>query len=86
MKAWDEQETQPLPIFTGNQFQAVLDRYQLSWFAVAQAARVPVAPVWRIARGLPITPEHEQLVRHGLRRLTGVPYTGRIAVFEHVAR
>ena len=86
MKAWDEQETQPLPAFADNQFQAILDVHRLSWLTVAQTAQVPVTTVWRITRGLPITLEHRLLVRHGLRRLTGVPYTGRIAVFEHVAR
>lgn len=77
MKAWDEQETQPLPAFADNQFQAILDMHRLSWLTVAQAAQVPVATIWRIARGLPITPEHEQLVRRGLRRLTGVPYSSK---------
>lgn len=82
----DEMETQPLPALTSNSLQTLLDTYRLNWLVVAQATQVPVTTVWRITRGLPVTHEHALLVRHGLWCLTGVSYTGRIAVLEPITR
>ena len=82
----DEMQTQPLPVLPAASLQALLDRYRLPWKVVAQAAHVPVPTVWRVTRGLPVTCEHALLVRHGLQRLTGAYYTGRIVVLDPIRR
>ena len=59
-------------------FQSYLTHHQLSLLDVALASSVRYLTVWRIAHALPVEGRHAALVRAGLQRLTGVPYTAGI--------
>ena len=61
-------------------FQAYLQQHQLNPLDVALASGVRYATVWNIAHHHPVRPAHAALVRAGLQRLTGVPYTTAIAL------
>jgi hypothetical protein len=79
MQDISEQETMPLRL-PSSTFQAYLEHYQLTWLAVAQAARVPGAVVWLIAHGRPVLPENARKVKEALHLLTGVMYSEPIKV------
>ena len=77
-----EQETQPLPRIERHPFQTYLDRYQLSWSAVAREARVPCLIVWSIAHGVRVQAAPAALVRVAAHQLSGVAYTGPMNIDE----
>ncbi|HJT55329.1 MAG TPA: hypothetical protein VJ761_02450 [Ktedonobacteraceae bacterium] len=61
-------------------FQAYLQQHQLNPLDVALASGVRYATVWNIAHNYPVRAAHAALVRAGLQRLTGVPYTTAMAL------
>ena len=61
-------------------FRSYLQRFELSLLDVALAARVRLLTVWRLAQGLPVREADAQMIRAGLLRLTGVPYSGQMAL------
>jgi hypothetical protein len=69
-----------LPFSSGAAFQSYLRAYQLSPLDVALASQVRYLTVWNIAHEVPVRNRHAALVRVGLYRLTGVPYTAPIAL------
>ena len=75
----ENQLTLPLSITTfSGSFHNYLEQYHLLWCEVARMARVPVIVVWSIDHDLPVSSDHAQSVRTGLRILTGVPFDGPI--------
>jgi hypothetical protein len=68
---------QPLASST-NPLQAYLEYYKLSPLDVALASRVRYLTVWNILKNNPVRGTHAALVRAGLQRLTGIPYTAPI--------
>jgi hypothetical protein len=81
-----EQEAQPLPRLERHPFQAYLDRYQLSWSAVAREARVPGIIVWSIAHGVRVHATPAAQVRIAVHQLSRVAYTGPMNTDEEPAR
>ena len=61
-------------------FRAYLQRFDLSLLDVALATRVRLLTVWKLAQGLPVREADAQAIRAGLLRLTGLPYSGEIAL------
>ncbi len=76
---FENQVTQPLP--HGNlSFRMYLSAHHLSSLDVARMAGVRYFRVWNIEQNIPICSKHVALVRAGLRKMTGVAYTGPIVV------
>ncbi len=67
-------------------FRRHLTDYGLKPLDVAVKAGVRYMTVWRIWQGQPISHQHELLVRQGLLRLTGIPYTAPILVSDEPGR
>ena len=78
-----EQETLPVSAMA---FRRYLQRHQLEPLDVALASHVRYLAVWMIWQGLPIKQTVESLVRQGLFRITGVPYTAPMLVREERER
>ncbi|HEU0004121.1 MAG TPA: hypothetical protein VFQ36_24665 [Ktedonobacteraceae bacterium] len=67
-----EQQTLPLSAIA---FRRYLATYQIEPLDVALKSGVRYLTVWRIRQGQPVHRQDEMLVRQGLVRMTGVPYT-----------
>lgn len=78
-----QQETLPL---SAAEFRRYLAAYQLVLLDVALKSGVRYMTVWRIRQGQPINSQDGLLVRQGLLRMTGVPYTSPILVHRQVAQ
>lgn len=78
---YTSETTQPLPNLVALTFQLFLAKYGLSILEVARAAQVRLLVVWRITRGLPVSPTQAQRVRATLARLTPAGYRGQIVVY-----
>ena len=65
-------------------FRRYLTDYGLKPLDVAAKTGVRYMTVWRIWEGHPINSQHELLVRQGLLRLTGIPYTAPILVSDEM--
>jgi hypothetical protein len=76
-QATSEQTTLP---YSAVAFRRYLRDYQLELQDVAFKAGVRSMTVWRIRQGQPISRQHELLIRQGLLRMTGIPYTAPIIV------
>ena len=63
-------------------FRHYLATYQLEPLDVALKAGVRYMTVWRIKQGQPINSQDELLVRQGLLRMTGIPYTAPILIHK----
>lgn len=72
-----EQATLPLSAVA---FRRYLQTYQLEPLDVALKSGVRYMTVWRIGQGQPINSQAELLVRQGLLRMTGIPYTAPLPV------
>ena len=72
-----EQETLPLSAVA---FRRYLHTYQLELLDVALKSGVRYMTVWRIGQGQPINSQDELLIRQGLLRMTGIPYTAPLLV------
>jgi hypothetical protein len=59
-------------------FRRYLREYQLQLLDVALKAGVRYMTVWRIWQGQPISSRNELLIRQGLLRMTGIPYTAPV--------
>ena len=55
-------------------------RYQIEPLEVAVKSGVRYMTVWRIRQGQPINSQDELLIRQGLLRMTGIPYTAPLLV------
>jgi hypothetical protein len=77
-----ERETLPLSAVA---FRRYLQAYQLELLDVALKSGVRYMTVWRIGQGQSINSQHELLVRRGLLRMTGVPYTASMLVHDEPA-
>lgn len=53
---------------------------------MAVKAGVRYMTIWRIWEGHPIKSQHELLVRQGLLRMTGIPYTAPVLVSDEPER
>ncbi len=62
-------------------FQAYLTHYHLSPLDVSIVSQARYSTVWNILHNKPVKPAHTDLVRAGLQRMTGIPYTAPI---EHL--
>ncbi len=78
----EEQDTQTLPILPSVSFHDYLKRYKLLWHDIAQVAGVPALVVWSIDHGLVVSQNNARRVCSALRAMTGVPFTGSIAVMK----
>ena len=76
-KTLAEQETLPLSAVA---FRRYLATYQIEPLDVALKSGVRYLIVWRIRQGQPIKSQQELLVRQGLLRMTGIPYTAPMLV------
>lgn len=63
-------------------FRRYLAAYQLEPLEVAVKAGVRYMTIWRIWEGHPVKSQYELLVRQGLLRLTGIPYTAPVLVSD----
>jgi hypothetical protein len=72
-----EQETLPSSAVA---FRHYLETYQIEPLDVALKSGVRYMTVWRIRQGQPINGQDEVLVRQGLLRMTGIPYTAPMLV------
>ena len=72
-----EPETLPLSAIA---FRRYLQTYQLELLDVALKSGVRYMTIWRIGQGQPIHSQDELLIRQGLLRMTGVPYTAPLLV------
>ena len=72
-----EQETLPLSAIA---FRHYLQTYQLEPLDVALKSGARYMTVWRIGQGQPINSQDELLIRQGLLRMTGIPYTAPLLV------
>ena len=70
-----QQETLPASAIA---FRHYLATYQLEPLDVALKSEVRYMTIWRIKQGQPINNQDELLVRQGLLRMTGIPYTAPI--------
>ncbi len=78
----EEQDTQTLPILPSASFHDYLNRYRLLWHDIAQVAGVPALVVWSIDHGLVVSQDNARRVCSAVRAMTGVPFTGSIAVMR----
>ena len=78
----EEQDTQTLPVLPSLSFHDYLNRYKLLWHDIAQVAGVPALVVWSIDHGLIVSQTNARRVCSALRAMTGVPFTGSIAVMK----
>jgi hypothetical protein len=67
-----EQEMLPLSAIA---FRRYLETYRIEPLDVALKSGVRYMTVWRIRQGQPINSQDELLIRQGLLRMTGIPYT-----------
>ncbi len=74
-----EQKTLPASAIA---FRHYLATYQLESLDVALKSGVRYMTVWRIKQGQPINNQDELLVRQGLLRMTGIPYTAPILIHK----
>ena len=75
----EEQVTQPLP--TGNlAFRSYLSAHHLNSLDAARLTGVLYITTWNIEQNKPVSAGNAAVVRAGLRRTTGVAYTGPIMV------
>ncbi len=72
-----EQETLPI---SAVEFRRYLAMYQIEPLDVALKSDVRYMTVWRIGQGQPINSQDELLIRQGLLRMTGIPYTAPLLV------
>ena len=72
-----EQETLPVSAVA---FRRYVEKYQIEPLDVALHAGVRYLTVWRIGQGFAIKSQDERLIRQGLLRMTGVPYTAPMLV------
>ena len=72
-----EQEKLPVSAIA---FRRYLDMYQIEPLEVAVKSGVRYMTVWRIRQGQPINSQDELLIRQGLLRMTGIPYTAPLLV------
>lgn len=63
-------------------FQRYLQHFGLSRQQVAMQARVTQGLVWRVEHGQPVQAQTAAKIRAALLRLTNVPYTGSMVLFE----
>ena len=75
--ATSEQDTLPLSAVA---FRRYLETYQIEPLDVALKSGVRYLIVWRIRQGQPIKSQDELLIRQGLLRMTGIPYTAPLLV------
>ena len=61
-------------------FRRYLQAYQLELLDVALKSGVRYMTIWRIGQGQPINSQDEVLIRQGLLRMTGIPYTAPLLV------
>ena len=62
-------------------FRRYLEMYQIEPLDVALRSGVRYLMVWRIRQGQPIKSQDELLIRQGLLRMTGMPYTAPLLVY-----
>ena len=72
-----EQETLPTSAVA---FRRYLAAYQIELLDVALKSGVRYMTVWRVGHGQPINSQDELLIRRGLLRMTGIPYTAPLLV------
>ena len=72
-----EPETLPLSAIV---FRRYLQMYQLELLDVALKSGVRYMTIWRIGQGQSIRSQDELLIRQGLLRMTGVPYTAPLLI------
>ena len=74
-----EQETLPVSAVA---FRCYVEKYQIEPLDVALKSGVRYLIVWRIGQGFAIKSQDELLIRQGLLRMTGVPYTAPMLLLE----
>ncbi len=63
-------------------FEAYLKEQNLEALTVSIKARVRYMTIYNATKGIPITPQHAQQIRHAVFSLTGAPYTGMFTLTE----
>ena len=69
----------PLP-YSAVAFRRYVTDYNLELLEVALKSGVRYSTVWCIWKRVPIKGEHELLIRQGMLRMTGIPYTAPMLV------
>ena len=63
-------------------FEAYLKHYQLNGLTLSIIAEVRYLTVYNAMKGIPITPEQAQQIRHAVLHMSGVPFTGAFVLTE----
>ena len=63
-------------------FRRYLVDYRLEPLDVALKSGVRYMTVWRVSQGQPVSRQSELLIRQGLLRMTGMPYTAPLLTQE----
>lgn len=63
-------------------FEEYLKQHHLEPLDISIKAGVRYVTVWNAVKGNPITPEHARKVQQTVLNLTGIPYTGPLALFQ----
>ncbi len=63
-------------------FETYLRAHHLEAIDVSIEAKVRYVTVWNALRGKPITLDHANKIRQTVLKLTGVPYTGVLALLD----
>ena len=67
-------------------FRRYLADYRLEPLDVAVKSRVRYMTVWRVSQGQSVSRQSELLIRQGLLRMTGIPYTAPLLTQEDSER
>jgi hypothetical protein len=63
-------------------FAEYLQAHNLEPLSVSVQAGVRYSTIWNAIKGKPITSAHAQKVQQAVHTLTGIPYTGPLAVIQ----
>lgn len=63
-------------------FAEYLQTHNLEPLSVSVQAGVRYSTIWNAIKGKPITAAHAQKVQQTVRTLTGIPYTGPLAITQ----
>jgi hypothetical protein len=63
-------------------FEEYLKQHNLEALTVSIKAQVRYVTMWNAIKGNPITSEHAQKIRQAVINLTGIPYSGPLAIIQ----
>jgi hypothetical protein len=63
-----------------NELKQYLEQYKIDPVTLSTAAGVRYVTVWNATKGNPITPEKAKKIKEAVLKLTGIAYTGPLAL------